>query len=96
MGFNVASNSQGHISDETETLIPPLPAALFEEYEVIFYMHCPIDRAAHTQPLINQSWALVGMESGAAAAGKRTHNLVCSGAASIPTAPRLTPRLPLE
>jgi hypothetical protein len=55
--FNVTSNSQGHISDEAETLIPPLLAARFEEYEGIFDMHCSIDRAAHTRLLMNQSWA---------------------------------------
>jgi hypothetical protein len=45
-------NSQGHVKDEAETLILPVPGTLFEKYEGPFYMHCPIDRAAHTWPLI--------------------------------------------
>jgi hypothetical protein len=69
-GLTSLATARVILSDEAETLIPQLSAALFEEYKGILYMHGPIDRAALTQPLINQSWALVGMESGKAAAGR--------------------------
>jgi hypothetical protein len=60
-------NSQGHVSmfrDEAETLILPVSVISFEEYKGMFYMHCPIDKAVHTGPLITscgqwQEWKVV-------------------------------------
>ena len=52
------------------------------------------DKASHTPPLINQSWALVGTENGAATGGARTHDPVRSGPTTIPTAPRPAPQIP--
>jgi hypothetical protein len=78
-------NSQGHVRDEAETPIPPESATLFEEYEGIFYMHCPIYRAAHTRHF-NQSWALGGWKVALPAQPGGELTYVCSTPATTSTA----------
>ena len=76
----------GSFRDETETRTA-VTGCSFRRVQGIFYMQSLTYKASHTPPLINQSWALVGTENGAA----RTHDPVRSGPTTIPTAPRPAP-----